>query len=154
MKQLTLLTALALLCGCASTTIYEGGQKVFTTQADMVNVKFRTASGTTFSADLVNHSTPTLAGGQATSQVVGSVGAIAVPLALGIGSGGTTTAVRTAAVVASAVPPTLSQIQGVVRPTNINISSQWTDPATGTRVTVRHRKHHHRHVANASPPKD
>lgn len=59
--------------GCAHTTVYVGGKKVFTTQADAENVTFRQGS-TYFHADKLNHSTPTLAQGKAASDKIGAVG--------------------------------------------------------------------------------
>lgn len=71
-----------LLTGCAHTTIWEGGKKVFTTQADAENVDFSTSS-TRFHADKLNHSTPTLAQGKAASDKFNAAGGVLTGLGAG-----------------------------------------------------------------------
>lgn len=109
MKLLRLIPLL-LLTGCASTTIYEGGQKVLTTQGDMSRVKFATANGTTFSADMVIHSTPTLAGGQAASQVIGAVAGLAGTIGTTVVAGGVVAHSPIAAVVVPATATAVSRV--------------------------------------------
>lgn len=68
------LLAALLLSGCAHTTVFVDGRKVFATQADSENVTYRNGS-TYFHADRLNHSTPTLAQGKAASDKITSTGA-------------------------------------------------------------------------------
>jgi hypothetical protein len=71
-----LLAAALLMCGCASTTVYENGQPVFRTQGDVANLTFSTRS-TTLRVGSVSHSSATLAGAQAASQVINAGSALA-----------------------------------------------------------------------------
>ena len=78
MKFLALPILAAWLSSCASTTIYgTDGKPIFRTQADMSKTEFVRASdgSTRWSADDVNHSTPTKAGGVAYSSGVAATGA-------------------------------------------------------------------------------
>lgn len=59
---------LALLVGCA-TVVKEQGQVVLITHADANHLYFKTAK-TELSVDGLNHTNPTLASGQATSQII------------------------------------------------------------------------------------
>lgn len=54
-----------LFTGCASTSIYENGRKVFTTQANANELSYVSAQGSTLKVSGLNHSTPTRAGGSA-----------------------------------------------------------------------------------------
>lgn len=89
-----LLGALTLgLMGCASTEVRENGQRVFRTQADAQSIEL-TTKNTHLVMQGVNHSTPTLAGGQAFKMGADSVGTTVVS---GILAGGLPWAKATAA---------------------------------------------------------
>jgi hypothetical protein len=152
-------TTVALMCaGCAdygiTTKVSENGQVVMQTGANVQTLDYRSANGSRLVMTGVDHATPIMANAAGTSLIIDATGRVIGVIGAGVVSGLAVGAAPVPAVVATAVPSTVTHVQGVVRPTNINISNQWVDPATGTRVTVRHRKHHHRHVANDAPPKD
>lgn len=78
MKLLTLFTLAAWLSSCASTTIYgPDGRPVFMTQADMTKTEFARASdgAMRWTADTVNHSAATAAGGIAYRDGITATGA-------------------------------------------------------------------------------
>lgn len=70
MKFIALL-ALA-FSGCASTTLFSGGRPIFRTQADATNIKYA-GNGVSFSADSLNHSNPTSAGGRSARNIINGV---------------------------------------------------------------------------------
>lgn len=89
-----LLGALALgFAGCASTEVRENGRCVFRTQADAQSIEL-TTKNTHLVMQGVNHSAPTLAGGQAFKMGADSVGTTVVS---GILAGGLPWAKATAA---------------------------------------------------------
>ncbi len=65
--------------GCASTSVYRGGQKIFTTQADAGQLEFHDG-GTSLTVQGLNHSTPTRAGGS----VIGTAGSAVTAAAAAI----------------------------------------------------------------------
>lgn len=72
-----LLAALALaFAGCAQTklTILPDGTLKFRTHADATNLRLTAPGGYTFSADRLDHSTPTLAQGKAASDKLAAGG--------------------------------------------------------------------------------
>jgi hypothetical protein len=116
MKSIFLIIAAALLSSCA-TEIFEDGQPVMRLQSDAVNVTLQTAKGTYFHADVISNSTATQAGGQVATGVIGAA-------ATGVVGGITAGAGHVVpAVIATAVPNTINNAGGIVRPTNINVSS-------------------------------
>ncbi len=76
MKRITKwLSILVLLCGCAETRLYDRDHLAAVIQGDATNVTFK--SGVVyFHADVLNHSTPTIAAGVAVSKVSGIVGSV------------------------------------------------------------------------------
>lgn len=64
-----------LLTGCSTTVYGPTGKPLLRTFGDARNLAF-TAPGTTFSADELNHSTPTTAGGRVLNNAIGGAGAI------------------------------------------------------------------------------
>jgi hypothetical protein len=158
-----------LLCSCSSLKISENGQQVFSAQSDMTNVHFRTPAGTEFSADQVINSVPTLAGGQATSQIITASAGAAGTVIGGVIGLKLIPISPAAAVLGTAVPTSLQGAQGLVRPTNINVQTpsqvalqegQIVTIQRGNtvqtfravrRVPTRHRRHR---AHNTSPPKD
>jgi hypothetical protein len=69
--------ACLLFTGCAHTTIYEDGKPIMKTQADATNITLRT-SRTYFHADKLDHSTPTLAQGEAAAKKLGAAEGIII----------------------------------------------------------------------------
>lgn len=69
MKTLILALAIALI-GCASTTVYRDGKPIFRTQADMTAMEYSCAANgeMRWKAQSVNHSKPTIAGGNSVSK--------------------------------------------------------------------------------------
>lgn len=135
------------------TTVSEGGKPVMTTGANAASFHFRSPGGSQLDVTGMDHGTPTLANGAATSLIIDATGRV-----IGIIANGVTTWLVAGgnpvpAVVASAALPTVNHV--VNPPATMQIQQQWISPATGTRVTVRHKaKHRHRHRANDAPPKD
>lgn len=62
-----------LLSGCTETSLFVGGKRIMRIQADATNVSY-TGNGVTFHADILNHSSATIAGGRAFANSVGSIG--------------------------------------------------------------------------------
>jgi hypothetical protein len=75
MKRLLLCLPL-LLIGCASTTVSEGGHKVFTTQMNCAEMEYRSPAGSYLRVRGMNHSTPTRAGGSVLGTGLGGVSGI------------------------------------------------------------------------------
>lgn len=100
---------LLVFASCAETTIYDRttGRQVAKIQGDAENVSFADGS-TSFHADSLIHSTPTLAGGKAFSNGVASVGIAAMGIGAATLPGASTlgTVLTRSAVVA--VPTTVS----------------------------------------------
>ena len=71
------LSLFLLLASCASTTFYHEGKPVARFQGDMTKVKFAFAKDGTFtwSADTVDHSTPTIAAGKTSAGNIAASGA-------------------------------------------------------------------------------
>lgn len=85
--MIKLILASLFLCGCASTTFYENGKPIMKMQGDATNVTFHSDT-IHFHADVLNHSMPTLSGGQAAAQVVGATGTVAGVVAGAVATGG------------------------------------------------------------------
>jgi hypothetical protein len=70
------LIAVAVLSGCAQTVFYRDGKPVASFQGDMTGSEFtaRADGSIHWTAAKVNHSTPTLAQGQAASAKIQSIG--------------------------------------------------------------------------------
>jgi hypothetical protein len=98
---------IASLAGCASTTIYENGQRVLTTQADAAEVTFATPRSSLHITGL-NHSNATLAGGESASQVITSVAGLAGAVGTAIMTSGVAARHPTTAVIGATVPSTIS----------------------------------------------
>jgi hypothetical protein len=107
------------LLSCASTTIYENGQPVFKSQADLTNVSFKTAR-TSFRADLVEHSDATLAGAQATTQIIGAVSGLAGTVGTSVVAGIAAGAHPVTAVVATGATTGVAHTTNATNVTNTN----------------------------------
>jgi len=75
--RILLLGAGLLLCGCASTRVYDQGTLVAVIQGDATNVTV-TSGNSSFHADTLNHSPATAAAYSGSAQVVGAVGSAVV----------------------------------------------------------------------------
>ncbi len=83
MKSVFILALAVAVTGCAQTRFYEQGQLVAAIQADARNITIRTANGSSFHADELNHSAPTEAAGKAYGSVInGAIGAAVTGMAL------------------------------------------------------------------------
>ena len=71
------LPLILLLSGCASTTLYREGKPIACFQGDMTKVRFTFDKDGTFtwSADSVDHSTPTIAAGKTSAGNIAASGA-------------------------------------------------------------------------------
>lgn len=72
MKPLFVVVLAISFSGCAHTTLYFGGRPIMRTQADATNITYQ-GNGVSFHADTLVHSTPTIAGGQSTRNIINGV---------------------------------------------------------------------------------
>jgi hypothetical protein len=102
------LIAAFLTLGCAETTLYSpSGQRLARIQADAAKVSYQ-GNGVRFSADSLNHSSATLAGGRAFAGGVSSVGVAAVGVGTVLLPAGTGIAPLITHTAAIALPATVS----------------------------------------------
>ncbi len=75
-NYIQILFVLFSLSSCASTSFYHDGKKIASFQGDMKNVNFHSSESGHFhfSADEVNHSTPTSAYGKSSSSRIEMIG--------------------------------------------------------------------------------
>lgn len=76
------------LAGCAQTKVREGGKTVFSTQANADELEYRSPAGSYLHIRGLDHSTPTLAGGQAFSMGVDAGGRLLTSAGLAFSSSG------------------------------------------------------------------
>jgi hypothetical protein len=123
MRALAALLILS-LCSCGllgptagvSTKVYEAGQLVLSTGADIQSVSFRTPGGTSLVGAGVNHSSPILANGSSTAVVLDALGRVGGVIGGGIVGGILAGTHATSAAVTAVVPAVTSHAQGMVNP--------------------------------------